>query len=89
MSTHVYSMSNNPNIKSQQYLYEDEQQFNVFSLCRTSDLYEDKIKNSKGIDYDVRQRIKYQIFTYYTEKLGYFEIYDILITYHLSGMIQV
>jgi len=62
----------------------------VFALCRTSDLYEDKIKSTtKGVDYDYRQRIKYQIFTYYTEKLGYFEIYDILITYLTNGKTQV
>jgi len=30
------------------------------------------------------QRIKYQMYTYYTEKLGYFEIYDIMITYTMN-----
>ena len=34
--------SNNPEMKRRNYLYEDEKQFNVFVLCRTSDIFTDK-----------------------------------------------
>jgi len=53
----AYSTSNNPNIRSQQYLYEDDQQFNVFALCRTSDLWDSK--NIKKDEKELIQRIKY------------------------------
>ena len=54
----VYSISNNPNMKSQEHLYEDDNQFNVFALCRTSDVYEEKVKAKKGEEVQL-QRIKY------------------------------
>ena len=37
-------VSVNPPKKSLKYIYEDEQGFNVFSLCRTSDINEEEIK---------------------------------------------
>ena len=44
----------NPSQKRRPYLYEDDDQFNVFVICRTSDIYTDR--NDKR---EVRQRAKY------------------------------
>ena len=42
------TVSNNPSLKSKYFLYEDNQQFNVFTICRTSDIYKDLVKENKS-----------------------------------------
>ena len=81
-NTFEINQSCNPALNCQKYLYEDDQQFNVFVLCRTTDVFNDKDNHVK------RQRAKYQIFSFYTEKLGRFEAKEVLLT-HTSNSIEV
>ena len=43
-----FTLSNNPGQSSLKHLYEDNRQFNVFAICQTSDVYEDKEQEKKG-----------------------------------------
>jgi len=58
----------------------------VFVLCRTSDVYKDKIKEKSG--YIKRTHAKYQIYWFYSEKLGRFEVKEVII-YHTNQKINV
>ena len=61
----------NPPKKSMKYIYEDEQGFNCFSLCRTSDINEQESKGRKKKHADQkRQTAKYQLFLLFSEKVG-------------------
>ena len=73
----------NPSQQKRPYLYEDDDQFNVFVICRTSELFTDK--NEKR---EVRQRAKYQIYSFYEEKLGIFSVNEIIIS-HTNSSIYV
>jgi len=51
------NLSSNPSQKNQKYMYEDDQQFNVFVFCRTSDVFNDRVKENGELV--KRQRVKY------------------------------
>jgi hypothetical protein len=46
LSTPVYI---NPTSKSQKYIYEDDEGYNCFSLCRTSDVNEEESKSKRRL----------------------------------------
>jgi len=72
----------NPPRKSMKYIYEDEQGYNCFSLCRTSDINEEesKVRRKKYGDYK-KQTAKYQLFLLFSEKVGIIQTNEYLITH--------
>ena len=59
----------------------------MFALCRTSDLYNDKLKTKKG-NLIPRQRARYQLFTFFSEKLGRIKVDEMIIS-HTKESIEV
>ena len=64
-------------------MYEDEQGYKKFMLCRTSALSEEL----KGVTLfeGVIQRAKYQFFTLYQEKVGRIMCEEFLVVHEKSG----
>ena len=61
-----------PSNESKAYLYQDEQGFNSFQLCRTSDVYEqvDSVKSFGQEKKMKRQMVRYVFFFLFSEKIG-------------------
>ena len=76
----------NPSKVNQKYVYVDKQGFNCFSICRTSEILEERI--SDGSLLRIRQQAKYQLQTLYTEKLGRIHCQEFLITHDNAGADQ-
>lgn len=70
----------NPSLSMQAFMFEDYFGYNNFQLCRTSDL-ENGEQKSKGL---TQQRTKYQLFTFFNEKVGIIQVQEYLITH--SGL---
>lgn len=78
----------NPPKKSLKYIYEDEQGYNCFSLCRTSDVNEEDTKSlKKKFRGYKKQTSKYQLFTLLSEKVGIIMCDEFLITHDYNGSI--
>lgn len=78
----------NPARRSLKYIYEDEQGYNCFSLCRTSDVNEEESKVRPKRSGIKRQTAKYQLFMLFSEKVGIIEGQEFLITHDKEMRLQ-
>jgi hypothetical protein len=74
-----------------QYIYEDDNGYNVFQLCRTSDIIEEDIfkwySKRGGLPRDMKkQTAKYQVFSLSKEKLGIIHGLEFLISFSNQGV---
>lgn len=69
-------ISINPSLKSFDTIYEDENGYNKFLICRTSDV-EEKPTFGGGI----YQKARYQLLTLYSEKVGRIQLEEFLISH--------
>lgn len=65
-------MSVNPYQSSQDYLYENDNGYNKFMICRSSDMYEQQASSKilTTSQSSVHSKVKFQVFTLYSEKIG-------------------
>jgi len=85
----VYDICNNepteflamsPPDEQKEYLYENENGYNKFMICRSSEVYEQLI--GKGlISKQTMSKAKFQVFTLYSEKIGRLHCEEFIITH--------
>lgn len=80
----------NPFEKQKDYLYENENGYNKFLLCRSSDMYEQPVQG-KLLDNQknrIHSKVKYQVFALYSEKIGRLHCEEFIIS-HDSQLTKV
>lgn len=76
-------MSVNPYQSSQDYLYENDNGYNKFMICRSSDMYEQQASSKilTTSQSSVHSKVKFQVFTLYSEKIGRLQCEEFIISH--------
>lgn len=78
-------ISINQTPKNENYIYEDEDGYNVFMLCRTS---EPQMLSGKAYTNPIDiQSARFQVFVLYTEKIGRIQAEEFLISHKKTGVV--
>ena len=78
-----------PPKESKPYAFQDEQGFNSFLICRTSDIFEEvnTLKGGIGFNKKVKKQMaRYAFYFLYSEKIGRIQGEEFLVTHSKLGL---
>ena len=75
-------LSMNPSEKQKDYVYENENGYNKFLICRSSDMYEQPTgSRTPAGQSSIYSKAKYSVFTLYSEKIGRMHCEEFIISH--------